>query len=87
VNEHGAAAPAAPVRLARHTSARQLASRSIRLRSARWLPYDPRLVRASETAARLLYGRESQRLATLRSGGPALARVALRMARESVRRG
>lgn len=86
VNEHGAAAPAAPVRLARHTDARQLASRSLRLRSARWLPYDARLVRASETAARLLYGRESERLATVRSGGPALARVAARMARESVRR-
>lgn len=86
VNEHGAAAPAAPVRLTRHTAARQLASRSIRLRSARWLPYDPRLVRASETAARLLYGRESERLATIRSGGPVLARVAWRMARQSVRR-
>ncbi len=86
VNEHGAAAPAAPIRLARHTDPRQLASRSIRLRSARWLPSDPRLVRASETAARLLYGRESERLEVLRSGGPALARVAVRLARQGVRR-
>lgn len=87
VNEHGAAAPAAPVRLARHTVPRQLASRSIRLRSARWLPYDPTLVRASETAARLLYGRESERPAVVRAGGPAFARVAARMARETLRRG
>lgn len=87
VNEHGATAPAAPVRLARHTTARQIASRSIRLRSARWLPYDPTLVRASETAARILYGRHSERLETLRRGGPAFARVAARMARETLRRG
>ncbi|MEJ7892023.1 MAG: aldehyde dehydrogenase family protein [Solirubrobacteraceae bacterium] len=87
VNEHGAAAPAAPVRLARHTVPHQLASRSIRLRSARWLPYDPTLVRASETAARLLYGRESERLAVVRNGGPAFARVAARIARETLRGG
>jgi acyl-CoA reductase-like NAD-dependent aldehyde dehydrogenase len=86
VNEHGAAAPAAPVRLARHTEPRQLASRSVRLRSARWLPYDPTLVRASETAARILYGRESERWEVLRRGGPAFARVAVRMARETLTR-
>jgi acyl-CoA reductase-like NAD-dependent aldehyde dehydrogenase len=87
VNEHGTAAPAAPVRLARHTVPRQLASRSIRLRSARWLPHDPTLVRASETAARILYGRESERFDVIRRGGPAFARVAVRMARETLRRG
>jgi hypothetical protein len=87
VNEHGAAAPAAPVRLARHTQPRQLASRSIRLRSARWLPYDATLVRASETAARIMYGRESERWDVVRRGGPAFARVAVRMARETLRRG
>ncbi len=86
VNEHGAAAPAAPVRLARHTAPRQLASRSIRLRSARWLPYDPTLVRATQTAARILYGRESERVEVVRRGGPAFARVAVRMARETLRR-
>ncbi len=86
VNEHSAAAPAAPVRLARHTEARQLASRSIRLRSARWLPYDPTLVRASQTAARILYGRESERWQVVRRGAPALARVAVRMTRETLRR-
>jgi acyl-CoA reductase-like NAD-dependent aldehyde dehydrogenase len=86
VNEHGVASPAAPVRLARHADTHQLASRSIRLRSARWLPYDPTLVRASETAARLLYGRESERAEVVRRGGPAFARVAARMARETLRR-
>lgn len=86
VNEHGAASPAAPVRIARLTAPRQLASRSIRLRSARWLPYDPTLVRASETAARLLHGRQSERMGVVRSGGPAFARVAGRIARETLRR-
>jgi succinate-semialdehyde dehydrogenase/glutarate-semialdehyde dehydrogenase len=86
VNEHGVAGPAAPVRLVRHTAPRQLASQQMRLRSARWLPYDPGLVRASEAAARLLHGRQSERLASLRSGGPALARVAVQLARETLRR-
>jgi aldehyde dehydrogenase family protein len=86
VNEHGVAGPAAPVRLARQTAPRQLASQQMRLRSARWLPYDPGLVRASEAAARLLHGRQSERLASLRSGGPALARVAVQLARETLRR-
>jgi acyl-CoA reductase-like NAD-dependent aldehyde dehydrogenase len=85
VNQHGVAAPAATVRLARHTVPRTLASQPLQLRSARWLPYDPGLVRASETAARLLHGRESERFAALRSGGPALARVAVRLAREALR--
>jgi acyl-CoA reductase-like NAD-dependent aldehyde dehydrogenase len=83
VNEHGVAAPAPPVRIARHTAPRQLASMPAKLRSARWLPYDPALVRASETAARLRYGRESERLSVVRRGGPALARVAVRVAREA----
>ncbi|MEA2292397.1 MAG: hypothetical protein QOE86_36 [Solirubrobacteraceae bacterium] len=83
VNAHGVAAPAPPVRLARHTAARQLASQSPRLRSARWLPYDPGLVRASEGVARLRHGRQSERLSALRSGGPAFARLAVRMLRET----
>ncbi len=85
VNEHGDAAVAAPVRIARHTGVRQLASRSVRLRYARWLPHDPTLVRAAETAARVLYGRESERLATVRSGGPAFLRAAARTLRETRR--
>jgi hypothetical protein len=86
VNEHGVASPAAPVRLARHTAPRQLASQQTRLRSARWLPYDPGLVRASEAAARILHGRQSERLQHLRTGGPAIARVAAQLARETLRR-
>jgi acyl-CoA reductase-like NAD-dependent aldehyde dehydrogenase len=82
VNEHGFASPAAPVRLARHTVIRQLATQPRRLRSARWLPYDPDLVRASTTAARVVHGRESERFAVLRSGGPNLVKVAVRLARE-----
>ncbi len=82
VNEHGDASVAAPVRIARHARVRQLASRSVRLRYARWLPYDPTLVRASQTAARLLYGRESERLEVVRRGGLSFARVAARMLRD-----
>ena len=82
VNEHGDAAVAAPVRIARHARVRQLASRSVRLRYARWLPYDPTLVRASETATRILYGRESERLGVVRSGGVSFARAAARMVRD-----
>jgi hypothetical protein len=71
------------VRLARHTVPRTLGSQPLRLRSARWLPYDPGLVRASEAAARLLHGRQSERFAALRAGGPAIARVAVRLLRQT----
>jgi acyl-CoA reductase-like NAD-dependent aldehyde dehydrogenase len=86
VNEHGVASPAAPVRLARHVEPRQLASQPVRLRSARWLPYDPALVRASTAAARLMHGRESERGSALRDGALPLARTAVRLAREALRR-
>ena len=44
VNEHGHSIPSAAVRLAGHVDGRRLASQPTRLRSARWLPYDPALV-------------------------------------------
>jgi hypothetical protein len=74
------------VRLARHVVNRQLASQPTRLRSARWLPYDPALVAASTATARLMHGRESERLQTLRSGALPLARTGLRLLREAVGR-
>ena len=83
VNEHGVAETAPPVRLARHTVPHVLASQPTRLRSARWLPYDPALARASTAVAKLMHGRQSERLHTLREGAPALARVAVRLAREA----
>jgi hypothetical protein len=86
VNDHGLQLPAAPVRLARHVVNRQLASQPTRLRSARWLPYDPALVAASTATARLMHGRESERLQTLRSGALPLARTGLRLLREAVGR-
>jgi acyl-CoA reductase-like NAD-dependent aldehyde dehydrogenase len=86
VNEHGVASPAAPVRLAKYVAARQLASQPTRLRSARWLPYDPALLRAAIAAARLVHGRESERWATLRAGALPLARTALRLGREALGR-
>ena len=86
VNEHGTTPPAAPVRLGRHSELRQIASQPTRLRSARWLPYDPALVEASQAAARLTHGRESERGEALRAGAIPLARVAVRLAREALRR-
>jgi acyl-CoA reductase-like NAD-dependent aldehyde dehydrogenase len=78
VNEHGLAVPSVPVRLARHTTPRRLASQPPRVRSARWLPYDPTLVAARTAAARLLHGRESERVAALRAGAVPMARTAWR---------
>jgi hypothetical protein len=86
VNEHGVTSPAAPVRLSRHVKPRQLASQPTRLRSARWLPYDPALVRASTAVARLMHGRESERAAALRDGAVPLARTAVKLAREALSR-
>jgi acyl-CoA reductase-like NAD-dependent aldehyde dehydrogenase len=86
INEHGVASPAAPVRLAKHVASRQLASQPTRLRSARWLPYDPALLRAATATARLIHGRESERWAALRGGALPLARTAVRLGREAVTR-
>jgi acyl-CoA reductase-like NAD-dependent aldehyde dehydrogenase len=86
INEHGVASPAAPVRLAKYVASRQLASQPTRLRSARWLPYDPALLRASTATARLLHGRESERWAALRGGALPLARTAVRLGREALDR-
>ena len=77
----------APVRLAKHVATRQLASQPTRLRSARWLPYDAALLRASVASARLRHGRESERWAALRSGALPLARTAARLGREALGRG
>ncbi len=86
VNEHGQSVPSVPVRLARHVAPRRLASQPPRVRSARWLPYDPALVRARTAAARLLHGRESERVAALRDGALPLARVAMNAARAAAQR-
>jgi betaine-aldehyde dehydrogenase len=86
INEHGVASPAAPVRLARYVAQRQLAFQPTRLRSARWLPYDPALLRAATASARLRHGRESERWAALRGGALPLARTAVRLGREALER-
>lgn len=84
VNDHGALSPTAPARMARHVTEQQLHSAPTLLRSARWLPYDPALVRAASAAARFLHGRESGRLAAARSGALPIARVATRIARDAL---
>ena len=84
VNEHGQSVPSVPVRLARHVRPRRLASQPPLLRSARWLPYDAELVRARTAAARLLHGRESERVGALREGALPVARIALRVARAAL---
>jgi acyl-CoA reductase-like NAD-dependent aldehyde dehydrogenase len=86
VNEHGHSIPDAAVRLAGHVESRRLASQPTRLRSARWLPYDPQLVRAATASARLMHGRETERLRVLRTGALPLARTAVRLAREALGR-
>jgi acyl-CoA reductase-like NAD-dependent aldehyde dehydrogenase len=86
VNEHGQAVPSVPVRLARHVSPHRIASQPVLVRSARWLPHDPELVHARTAAARLLHGRESERLAALRDGARPAARLALRAAAQRMNR-
>jgi succinate-semialdehyde dehydrogenase / glutarate-semialdehyde dehydrogenase len=86
INEHGVASPAAPVRLAKYVASRQLASQPTRLRSARWLPYDPALLGAASATARLLHGRQSERWAALRGGALPLVRTAARLGREALER-
>jgi hypothetical protein len=43
-------------------------------------------VRAATTSARLMYGRENERLRVLRTGAVPLARTAARLAREALGR-
>jgi acyl-CoA reductase-like NAD-dependent aldehyde dehydrogenase len=85
-NEHGHSIPDAAVRLAAHVESRRLASQPTRLRSARWLPYDPQLVRAATASARLMHGRETERLSVLRAGAIPLAKTAVRLAKEALGR-
>ena len=85
VNDHGFGSTAAAVHIGRHVTPRERASQPTRLRSARWLPYDPLLVRASTASARLMHGRESQRWSVLRRGAWPLARTAARLTREALR--
>jgi len=86
VNEHGHSLPGAAVRVTENASVRRLASQPTRLRSARWLPYDPALVLASTATARVLYGRERERLGVLRRAALPLARTAARLTREALDR-
>ena len=86
VNEHGHSIPDAAVRLAGHVEARRLASQPTRLRSARWLPYDPQLVRAATASARLIHGRETERLGVLRARRAAAGAHRRRLAREALGR-
>lgn len=86
VNEHGQSVPSVPVRLARHVEPKRLASQPAHVRSARWLPYDPALVAARTAAARLLHGRESERVSALRDGALPVARLGLRAARAVAQR-
>jgi acyl-CoA reductase-like NAD-dependent aldehyde dehydrogenase len=79
VNEHGAVAPGPALRLQRHVAPRQVASRTAQIGGARRLPYDPGLVRARTAAARLVHGREADRLRVLRRDAGPLARAALRV--------
>jgi hypothetical protein len=65
---------------------RRLASRPVPLRSARWLAYDPQLVRAATASAPLVHSRERERAAVLRAGALPFSRTAVRRARETLGR-
>jgi acyl-CoA reductase-like NAD-dependent aldehyde dehydrogenase len=86
VNEHGVVAPGPALRLARHVAPRQVGSRPALLGGARRLPYDPSLVRARTAASRLAHGREADRAAIVRRDARPLARAAVSLARELLRR-
>jgi hypothetical protein len=86
VNEHGLVAPGPALRLARHVAPRQVASRPAVLNGARRLPYDPSLVRARTAVARLAHGREADRAEVVRREARPLARAAVSLARELLRR-
>ena len=86
VNEHGVVAPGPALRLARHVAPRQIASRPAVLGGARRLPYDPALVRARTAASRFAHGREQDRARVVRRDAVPLARAAVSMARELLRR-
>jgi acyl-CoA reductase-like NAD-dependent aldehyde dehydrogenase len=51
-----------------------------------WLPYDRSLGQAAEAGARLLYGRDEERLPALREGARPLAQLGRRMVRSALRR-
>ena len=78
--------PSVPVRLARHTEPQRLASQAAVVRASRWLPYDPALVSTRTALARVLHGRESERLAALKQGAVPATRIALRSARARAQR-
>lgn len=86
VNEHGVVAPGPALRLARHVAPRQVASRPAWLGGSQRLPYDAALVQARAAGARLLHGRERERAEVVRRNAGPLARAALRVARDLVRR-
>jgi acyl-CoA reductase-like NAD-dependent aldehyde dehydrogenase len=86
VNEHDVVAPGPALRLARHVAPRQVASRPAMLSGARRLPYDPSLVRARTAVARLAHGREADRAGVARHEARPLARAAVSLARELLRR-
>jgi acyl-CoA reductase-like NAD-dependent aldehyde dehydrogenase len=86
VNEHGVVAAGPALRLARHVASRQVASRWGPFGGARSLPYDAGLIRARTAAAVLAHGREQERLSVLRREALPIARAALRVGRDFLRR-
>jgi hypothetical protein len=86
VNENGTVEPGPALRLARHVAPRQIASRPAWLGGARRLPYDASLVRARTAATKLQHGRERERADVLRRNAVPLARAAVRVARDLLRR-
>ena len=57
-----------------------------RIRNFWWHPYDGSLGKAMHESARLLYGRDSEKLGALRRGAPSLARLGRKILRGAFKR-
>jgi acyl-CoA reductase-like NAD-dependent aldehyde dehydrogenase len=85
INDHMLTA-LSPAGLAEFVDVRLRVWEPSRLRDLWWYPYDESLARTVKSAARYLYGRQSERLRTVREGAVPAARLARRLARDAVRR-
>jgi len=85
INEHMLTA-LSPAGVAEFVDLRLRVWEPSRLRDLWWYPYDESLARTMKAVTRYFYGRESERLRAVREGVVPAARLARRLARDSVRR-
>ena len=85
INEHMLTA-LSPAGVAEFVDVRLRVWEPSRLRDLWWYPYDESLARTMKAVTRYFYGRESERLRAVREGVVPAARLARRLARDTVRR-